>query len=193
MSLLSRAKLSAARPPAKPKKARRPRVFLSRGENKLVNALKPIERKVGYAMAAYVAICVAIIQWYVNRFTAGQLWKSGVTLVLVAVLIAALRYSNRLFAGIAAIACVYTPGWHIYQVAATPLFGLMLFLTFRISNDRRKLIDDHIARGDLGVDPRTVANRKREAKKNPAATADRTGRALASASKRYTPPKAKKK
>ena len=144
-------------------------------------------------LAAYVAICVTLIQNKVHGFAADQLWKLGVSLALAAGLVAAARFSNRLVAGIAALLCVYGPAWGKYVIAGVPLFAVMLFFTFRISGDRRKKIDEHIESGDYGVDPRTAARKSRKAKGNETATADSTGRSMAPASKRYTPPKAKGK
>ena len=168
-------------------------MFLSREENKGVNALRPLERVACYALAAYVAVCVVLIQQHVNGFATDQLWKLIVSLILAVMLAVAGRFGNRLFAGIAGVVCVYGPAWNKYVIAATPLFGLMLFFTFRISKDRRRITDARIASGDLGVDPRTAARQSRNKKGKETATADASGRALASASKRYTPPKVKRK
>ena len=189
MSLLRPSKPKTARPVRTP----RPRVFLSKEENKAVNALRPIERNGCYVLAAYVAVCVTLIQYKLHHFAADQLWKLGVSLALAAALVAAARFSNRLVAGIAALLCVYGPAWGKYVIAAVPLFAVMLFFTFRISGDRKKKIDEHIQSGNYGVDPRSVARQSRKAKGNETATADSTGRSIAAASKRYTPPKAKKK
>ena len=187
VALLNRSKTPRQRP------VRPPRVFLSREENKSINALRPLERVACYALAAYVAVCVLLIQNHVNGFATSQLWKLIVSLLLAVLLAVAGRFGNRLFAGIAGVVCVYGPAWNKYVIAATPLFGLMLFFTFRISNQRRRLTEERLARGDLGVDPRTAARQTRNSKGKETATADASGRALASASKRYTPPKAKRK
>ena len=168
-------------------------MFLSKEENKAINALRPIERNGCYVLAGYVAVCVTVIQHSLHGFAADQLWKLGVSLALAGALVAAARFSNRLVAGVAALLCVYGPAWGKYVIAAVPLFAVMLFFTFRISGDRRKRIDERIAQGDYGVDPRTVARQSRKAKANETATADSTGRSIAPPSKRYTPPKAKKK
>ena len=186
MSLLRPTKSGNARPARTP----RPRVFLSKEENKAVNALRPLERKGCYVLAAYVAISVTLIQNHLHGFAADQLWKLGVSLALAAALVAAARFSNRLIAGVAALLCVYGPAWGKFVIAAVPLFAVMLYFTFKISGDRRKMIDQRIERGDYGVDPRTAARQSRKGKET--ATADSTGRSMAPASKRYTPPKAKK-
>lgn len=189
MALLSRS--------SKAPRTAKPRVFLSREENREVNALKPFERKVLYGLAAYATVCLVMIQ-FLDRgdtTTSGKLlhpwWHLAISLVLVAVFVSATRFGNRFFAGIGAMAVVYGPTWGTRFVFAAPLFAVMLWMTLRISNDRRRIIEERIARGDLGVDPRTAARRRREASEQ--ATSDSTGKAVASASKRYTPPKARKK
>lgn len=175
----------------------KPRVFLSREENKQVNALKSFERKVLYGLAAYATVCLVMIQALDRSQTtrSGALlhpwWHLAISLVLVAVYLSAIRFGNRFFAGIGAMAVVYGPTWGTRFVFAAPLFAVMLWMTLRISNDRRRIIEDRVARGDLGVDPRTAARRRRAESEK--ATSDSTGKAVASASKRYTPPKARKK
>ena len=176
---------------AKPKRQRPPRVYLDREETKQTMRLKPFERNLLYAAAAYCAIAMTLVHAY-TRGTE-KLWWLGISYALVAVFAVLTWRTNRMFAGIGAIICVYGPAWGQYVIFATPLFGLMLWLTFRISTDRRALIDDRTRRGDYGVDPRTAAEQARKAKKAGAsvATETATGKALAPASKRYTPPKSK--
>lgn len=153
--------------------------------------LKPFERNLLYAAAAYCAIAMTLIHAYTRGMD--RLWWLGISYALVAVFIVLTWRTNRMFAGIGAIICVYGPAWGRYVIFATPLFGLMLWLTFRISTDRRAMIDDRISRGDYGVDPRTAAEQARKAKKagGTVATETTAGKPLAPASKRYTPPKSK--
>lgn len=178
---------------AKPKRQRPPRVYLDREETKQTMRLKPFERNILYLAAAYCAVAMTLVHVY----SPGKhpLWWLGVSYALVAVLVALTWKTNRMFAGIGAVLCVYGPAWGKYVIFATPLFALMLWLTFRISTDRRKFIDDRTQRKDYGVDPRTAADLARKAKKAAAggtvATQTTTGKPLAPASKRYTPPKSK--
>lgn len=152
--------------------------------------LRPMERNILYVAAAYCAVSMTLIQVYVRGTE--RLWWLGISLVLVGALIVLTWKTNRMFAGIGAILCVYGPAWGKYVIFATPLFALMLWLTFRISTDRRRMIDDRTKRGDYGVDPRTAAELARKAKKmGTVATQTTAGKPLAPASKRYTPPKSK--
>lgn len=187
MGLLSRTPKSE-----RTRRARPPRVYLNREETKQTMRLQPMERNILYLAAAYCAVAMVLIHAY-TRGTE-KLWWLGVSLALVGAFVALTWRTNRMFAGIGAIMCVYGPAWGRYVIFATPLFGLMLWLTFRISTDRRKRIDDRINRGDFGVDPRTAADQARKAKKaGTTATQTVSGKPLAPPSKRYTPPKAKKK
>lgn len=178
---------------AKPKRSRPPRVYLDREETKQTMRLKPFERNILYLAAAYCAVAMTLVHVY----STGKhpLWWLGVSYALVAVLVVLTWKTNRMFAGIGAVLCVYGPAWGKYVIFATPLFALMLWLTFRISTERRKFIDDRTQRKDYGVDPRTAADLARKAKKAAAsgvvATQTTTGKPLAPASKRYTPPKSK--
>jgi hypothetical protein len=175
---------------ARPRKARPPRVYLDREETKQTMRLKPMERNVAYVAAAYCAVAMTLIQIFVRG--TDRLWWLGISFLLVAAFAVLTWRTNRMFAGIGAILCVYGPAWGKYVIFGTPLFALMLWLTFRISSDRRKMIEDRTARGDFGVDPRTAADQARKAKKTgTAATETVSGKALAPASKRYTPPKQK--
>ncbi len=175
---------------AKPRRQRPPRVYLDREETKQTMRLKPFERKILYVAAAYCAVAMTLVQAYSRGME--RLWWLGISYALIAAFVLLTWRTNRMFAGIGAILCVYGPAWGQYVIFATPLFGLMLWLTFRISTDRRKLIDERIQRGDYGVDPRTAADRARKAKKSgTVATETATGKPLATASKRYTPPKSK--
>lgn len=154
--------------------------------------LQPMERNILYLAAAYCATAMVLIHVY-TRGTE-KVWWLGISLALVGAFVALTWRTNRMFAGIGAILCVYGPAWGKYVIFGTPLFGLMLWLTFRISTDRRKLIEARMARGDYGIDPRTAAEQARKAKKaGTAATQTVSGKPLAPPSKRYTPPKTKKK
>ena len=165
-------------------------MFLDREETKQTMRLKPIERNVAYVAAAYCAVAMTLIQVFTRGMD--RLWWLGISLTLVAAFVALTWRTNRMFAGIGAILCVYGPAWGKFVIFGTPLFALMLWLTFRISSDRRKLIEDRTSRGDYGVDPRTAADTARKAKKaGTAATETVSGKPLAPASKRYTPPKQK--
>jgi hypothetical protein len=172
-------------------------VYLDREETKQTMRLKPFERNICYLAAAYCAVAVTLVYFFaLTGNTDVKLnkpwWWLAISYLLIGIFGVMSWRTNRMFAGIGAILCVYGPAWGRYVIAATPLFGLMLYLTFRISGDRRKFVDARIQRGDYGVDPRTAADRARAAKKaGTTATETAAGKPLAPASKRYTPPKAK--
>jgi hypothetical protein len=179
----------------KPKKQRtvRPRVFLSKAENKQVRRLRPLEKATAYALSVYVVIGMSLILWKKYDFETKELWRLGVATGFAIALSVAARFTDRFVVGLAAMACVYLVPWGKYFVFGIPLLILMGIVMFQISRQRQAIITDRIARGDYGVDPRTAARLAREAKNNPTATTDATGRSLAPKSKRYTPPKGPKK
>ena len=193
MALLNRKKTPR---PARPV---RPRVYLSKAESKSVNAVKPTERKVCLGLAAWAVLYMTVLHLSERGTDAAHLWKLGVMLVVVGLFVFLALKSNRLAASLGGLLCVYIPTIEgpktsaLFFLPSVPLLALMMWLSFKISGDRRKLTEEKAARGDFGVDPRSRAQRDRKPKKvGASATQDSTGRAIAPASKRYTPPKAKK-
>ncbi len=180
----------------------RPRVYLSKAESKSINALQPKERKICFGLAAWAAIYMTFFHFNPPKsYDVAPIWKLIVMYGAVAAFAAVAFKTNRLVASLGGLLCVYIPvvegparssGFFLPSV---PLLALMMWLSFKISGDRRKLTEEKAASGDFGMDPRKRAELDRKAKKSgaTAATEDATGRALAPASKRYTPPKTKKK
>lgn len=120
-------------------------------------------------------------------------------LAAVVVFVLAAWKTNRLVASLGGLLCVYISTVEgaarssQFFLPSLPLLALMLWLSFKISGDRRKLTEEKAASGDFGVHPGTRAQQDRKAKKSGSkATEDSTGRTIAPASKRYTPPKVKK-
>ena len=74
--------------------------------------LQPMERKILYLAAAYCAVAMALIQAY-TRGTE-KFWWLAVSLALVGAFVALTWRTNRMFAGIGAILCVYGPAWGRY-------------------------------------------------------------------------------
>jgi hypothetical protein len=180
----------------------RPRVYLSKEESKSINALQPKERKICFGLAAWAAIYMTFFHFNPPKGAeVAPIWKLFVLYGAVAAFVAAAYKTNRLVASLGGLLCVYIPVVEGtaqssgYFLPSVPLLALMMWLSFKISGDRRKLTEEKAASGDFGIDPRTRAEQNRKAKKpgTTTATEDATGRALAPASKRYTPPKAKKK
>lgn len=188
-------RVASGLPSDKPKKQRpvRPRVYLSKEENKEVRRLRPLEKAVAYGLSVYVIIGMTLILWKKYDFASKELWRLAVAAGFAIALCLAARFTDRFFVGLAAMACVYLVPWGKYFVYGVPLLILMGIVMFQISRQRQAIITDRIARGDYGIDPRTAARIAREQKNNPQATTDSSGRALAPKSKRYTPPKGSKK
>ena len=193
MAFLDRLKPS----PAKTKTPRpvRQRVFLSKEENREVHRLRPLERKLAFGLAAYAAIVSSIIHFYQQGSSTVHLWKWTVLMVSAIFFAFAAWRSNRIVVGLGALICVYLPVVEGAKVASAfflplaPLYVFMVWLfVFKINKDRKAATQARIERGDLGADPRTVS---RQSRTTQTATTDAAGRALATKSKRYTPPKAK--
>ncbi len=165
-----------------------------------MNALQPKERKICFGLAAWAAVYMTFLHFWRTNNKASDLWKLGVLLAAVAVFVFLTMKTNRLAASLGGLLCVYIPvvegtknsaGFFLPSI---PLLALMMWLSFRISADRRKLTEAKAASGDFGVDPVRQKQLDRQAKKNGTALVeDSTGRQIAPASKRYTPPKAKPK
>lgn len=177
---------------AKPRREVRPRVYLSKEDRRDVNRIRPIEQKIGYLAAAYgLAALTAVTATSKSGFGGDTAWRfplGAAFLVLFGVL---LWKTNRWLAGIGAILTVYGSPWGSMILFAFPLLAYFVWLNIRIFRDQRQRIEERAAVGDFGVDPRSVPRGRKKAEEK--ATQDATGRSLAPASKRYTPPKKKKK
>ena len=175
-------------------------MYLTKAESKSVNALRPLERKICFGLAAWAAIYMTFLHFNpLPKYDVAAPWKLAVMLVTAALFVLAALKTNRLVASMAGLLCVYIPAVEgparssQFFLPSVPLLALMMWLSFRISGDRRKLTEQKAASGDFGVDPRTRAAQERRAKKaGTTVSEDSTGRPLAPPSKRYTPPKAKK-
>jgi hypothetical protein len=198
VSLCTVALLNRTRSP-KPARPIRPRVYLSKEESRSVNAVKPNERKICLGLALWAAIYMTVLHFHEKGSAVGDLWKLGVMLAAVAAFVFLAMKTNRLAASLGGLLCVYVPvvegakSSALFFLPSLPLLALMMWLSFRISGDRRKLTEEKAARGDFGTDPRSRAASDRKVKKGASKTEDSTGRVIAPASKRYTPPKAKKR
>jgi hypothetical protein len=184
--------------PAKAKAPRpvRQRVFLSKEENREVHRLRPLERKIAFGLAAYAAIASSIIHFNQQGTSTVHLWKWTVLMVAAIFFAFAAWRTNRIVVGLGALVCVYLPvveGAKVASVFFLPLAPLYVFMVwlfvFKINKDRKAATQARIERGDLGTDYRTASRQSRSS--TPTATTDAAGRALATKSKRYTPPKAK--
>jgi hypothetical protein len=177
---------------------RRPRVYLSREETKAINTPGQRERIIGVVLAAYFAVVATFIHLHEIGRASDKLWKLGVMLLASLFFVGVSLKFNRIVMGLGALLCVYMPAVEgtktsaLFFLPAIPLYGFMLWLfMFKISGARRKAMAARMESGDYGVDPRSAAARRPD--KTKTATTDTTGRALPTASKRYTPPKAKPK
>lgn len=172
----------------------RPRVFLSKADRKVVNALRPIEKLLGYATAAYAAISMLTIVLVSDLgFAGNNQWRLPIGLGFAAVLALFTRFTNRWLAGIGAIGLVYGAPWGKSFLFAAPALGYFVWLNLRIFKDQKAKTAERALEGDYGMDPRSAAARDRRAKTDERVKEDATGRTLASKSKRYTPPKVAKK
>lgn len=196
MGLLSRS-------PSTPRPARVPRqrVRLSPDELRLTGRLKPIERKIAWAIAAGSSILL-VVAWLDVGLDKKQLGTTGGVVmaggILANVLLALVaRGRSRLIVGVVAMLNVFCfPGVKgspaYYQLASYPSLLFLMFLTLRMSNDRRRAMEAKIARGgtDLPASERP-APRKRRKGAAEASAEDETAatRPVAPPSKRYTPPK----
>ncbi len=194
MAFLDRLKPS----PVKSKASRpvRQRVILSKEENREVHRLRPLERKIAFGLAAYSAVASTIIHFNQQGTETVHLWKWSVLMVAAMFFAFAAWRTNRIVVGLGALVCVYLPvveGAKVASVFFLPLAPLYVFMVwlfvFKINKDRKIATQARIERGDLGTVHRSPSRQSRGA--TPTATTDAAGRALATKSKRYTPPKAK--
>jgi hypothetical protein len=194
MGLLSRSSTPKAAKAAKTPRPVVPRVRLRPEELKLTNRLSTKEQYVGYALAVYA---VGIFLW--RTFAGGvseiapkfglvgeMAWLVyGVVAAIALVLLS--RFTNRLGVTIGAVACAMWQGdTPSFQLLAYPFLGFTLYLTLAMSRSKRALMNERVANGDF-ADP--IAERRNAKSKPTTAKEDATGRAYASKSKRYTPPK----
>jgi hypothetical protein len=169
-------------------------VFLSKEDRKSVNALKPIEKVLGYATALFAAVTMfTIVVLSEQGFEGANLWRLPLGIAFAALLAALAKFTNRWLAGIGAIAVVYGGPWGRGFIFATPVLAYFVWVNLRVYRDNKSMLATRMAEGNYGVDPRSAAARDRKGKKDVRATEDASGRVLAPASKRYTPPKAAKK
>lgn len=169
-------------------------MFLSKGDRKAVNALKPIERVLGYGCALYAAVTMfTLVTLSKEGFDGANRWRLPLGLAFAALLAALAKFTNRWLAGIGAIGVVYGAPWGRGFMFATPVLAYFVWVNLRVYRDNKAMLAARMAEGNYGVDPRTAASRDRKGRKDARATEDASGRVLAPASKRYTPPKAAKK
>jgi hypothetical protein len=180
------ASASASKSPSKAKRPVTPKVRLRPDELKATNQLTSKERLIGYALAVYG---LGVFIW--RTVPGGLVGREGLYLGLGVVLTAALaglaRFTNRIGLSLGAVGCAVWPYGPKWQLFAYPFLGLMLYITLAMSRSRQKAMATRASLGDF-ADP--MAERQAQKKKPVTAKEDTTGRAYASKSKRYTPPKA---
>jgi hypothetical protein len=190
--------LNRLKPSPKTKAPRpvRQRVYLSKEENREVHRLRPLERKIAFGLAAYSAVASSVIHFNQRGTETEHLWRWSVLMVAAMFFAFAAWRTNRIVVGLGALVCVYLPvveGAKVASVFFLPLAPLYVFMVwlfvFKINKDRKAATTARIERGDLGTDYRTASRQSRNT--GATATTDSAGRALATKSKRYTPPKAK--
>ena len=169
----------------------KPRVYLSKADRKVINALKPIERTAAYLVAGYASVAITIVVAASKLgFSGNNVWRLPLGLAICAAVAALAWKTNRWLTGIGAILIVYGLPWSAYWLFAFPALAFFAWLNIRLYKDQRKRMDEKAAEGDYGISPRDMPRGKAKAEK---ATTDASGRPLAAASKRYTPPKVAKK
>ncbi len=190
MGLLSRSSTPKAAKAVKTSRVAKPRVRLRPEEMKSTNRLTERERYITYGLAAF-----AVGAFLFRTVGDGLIDREPVWLglgVALALFLAGLgRFTNRLGVTLGAVGCALWPGYgRSWAILAYPFLGFTMYLTFAMKRSRDKLMSERAAKGDF-ADPFAE---KRAAKGKPvAAKEDALGRAYASQSKRYTPPKAVKK
>jgi hypothetical protein len=179
----------------KPSKATRPRVFLSKEDRKEVNRLRPLEKQIGLGTAAYALAAITAIT---AKSTAGfggnsdsPVWRYPLGAAFCLLFAVLIWKTNRWLAGIGAILAVYGSQWGTLILFAFPVLAFFVWLNIRIFKDQRKRMDEKAAAGEYGIDPRDVPRGRKKIDEK--ATEDGIGRVLPPASKRYTPPKKRKK
>lgn len=163
-------------------------MYLSKQDRREVNRLRPIEQKIGFLAAGYGGAAITAITASSKDGFGGRFLLGMAFVALFAVL---LWKTNRWLAGIGAILTVYGSPWGTLILFAFPVLAFFVWLNIRIFRDQRQRMDEKASAGDFGVDPRDVPRGRKKVDEK--ATQDATGRSLAPASKRYTPPKKKKK
>ena len=157
-----------------------------------MNRLRPIEKKIGFAAAGYAALAIAAITASSKDGFGGDTpWRFPLGIAFIAVFAVLLWKTNRWLSGIGAILTVYGSPWGSYVLFAFPVLAFFVWLNIRIFRDQRQRMEEKAAAGDFGVNPRDVPRGRKKVDEK--ATQDATGRSLAPASKRYTPPTKKKK
>jgi hypothetical protein len=183
----------SAKAPRAPRPVK-PRVFLTKADRKVVNALKPVEKVAGLIVSFYGAVMTfSLVALSPEGFSGTNRWRLPLGLALCAACAALAHFTNRWLVGIGAIGLVYGVPWSKWFFFALIPLGYFVFLNMRIFRDQRAMTELRASEGNFGIDPRSEAARDRRSKKDVRATEDAAGRSLAPASKRYTPPKAAKK
>jgi hypothetical protein len=186
--------LSSKPKSARPVRSVKPRVYLSKTDRKAINTLRPIERTAAYFIAGYAAIAITIVVGASKLgFTGTNLWRLPLGIAICAAVAVLAWKTNRWLTGIGAILIVYGLPWSAYWLFAFPALGFFAWLNIRLYKDQRVKMDEKAAAGDYGISPRDVPRGRAKAAKEEKATTDASGKPLAPASKRYTPPKVAKK
>ena len=129
------------------------------------------ERKICFGLAAWAAIYMTFFHFNPPKgYDVAPIWKLAVMLGAVVVFVGFALKTNRLVASLGGLLCVYIRCGRSgpssgYFLPSVPLLALMMWLSFRISGDRRKLTEEKAASGDFGMDPRKRAELNRKAKK----------------------------
>jgi hypothetical protein len=185
-------------PASKPRPAARPRVRLTPEELKSTHRFNPKEKLIAYGLAAVEAIILTIVtldKGLSVRERTGLL----ITLVGLGLFGLCVRFTNRLGATLGGMGAVLL--WNVNNGGQKdvafglqkvtfifPLIAFVLFLTFASARAKQRLTTERIRSGTITNPP--VAKKPT---KSDSAPTDATGREIAAKSKRYTPPKAKKK
>ncbi len=179
MGLLSRTPRTK-RPP-RPARPPRVRVRLTPQEIKSTTRLAPVERKIGLGLALYGPAATVFLVSLADLTRTEKAWRIVLSALLGAAYAVCAKRTNRMVLGLAGLGFMIpmSPG----PLLVYPYLGFMMFMMFRQSGDRRKLMDARVASGDIAP----IAERRR--KETAARNVDATGRAIPLPSKRYTPPK----
>jgi hypothetical protein len=184
--------------PAKPVRVRPPRVVLRREELREAHTLKSMERYIAFGLAVYSVIAVLVIA-LPNGVTNTEALRVGFGLLAAGLLGVLARYKGRMAVvmGCAAVAMLLTLSQdtknpsQLAGILPFPLLGFVMYLYFSMMKSQQEIKTRRILAGDLAnpVDERRAS----KSGKPVVAKEDSTGKQLAAQSKRYTPPKAKKK
>ncbi len=190
--------VSAAQPAKKAARGavqRGPKIRLRPEEMKQTNVLGEKEKLAGYAIAAIEAVVVVFVARK-GGINSDDRISIPLMFMMLALFAVCVRFTNRMGATLASTGAVvmWIARFPLDMIFAYGLMGYMLYLSLASMKSRQKIMAQRAAAGDYadGVAEARSAAKKSAAKPDYAAT-DAAGRALASKSSRYTPPKAKKK